>query len=392
VNILATSRDQMAAALSAERTYSDPRYVWDDSAKPIGARLHAIHRELRTDADLADLQRIGVALYEPENDLVKTFAESNIDINGFRHYEAHLSQCESLHRLAQTHMPRIIDEVKPGAAGRIGELYRNGIRSSMTVPIYGQGRLFGFIFFDSNKPAFFNGAMPDRLLPYAKIITLLLIHEVMTANLVRAVVKTAQEISRHRDYETATHLERMSNYARLIANEGAYQWGLTDEFIEHLFWFAPLHDIGKVGVRDIIMLKPGKLTEAEMEEMKLHVMKGVDIIDAITHDFGLQKIPYIDVARNIIAFHHENVDGSGYPTGARRGDIPIEGRIIAVADVFDALTSDRPYKKKWSNQDAVDHLRKLVGQKFDGDCVEALIRRMDEVIAIQQRFQADVDI
>ena len=205
------------------------------------------------------------------------------------------------------------------------------------------------------------------------------------------VAKTAREVARLHDYDTATHLDRMSSYARLIATEGAALWGLTNEFIEYVFWFAPLHDIGKIAVPDDILLKPGKLTDDEMTEMRLHVPKGVAIIDAITEAFGLDVLADISIARNIIAFHHENVDGSGYPAGVTEEDIPIEGRIVAVADVFDALTSERPYKQKWSNADAVAEIHKQIGRKFDQGCVEALVSRLDDVIEIQNRFRLDSD-
>lgn len=380
----------MIAALLGEHAHYDPRYILDDGDSPLLTRLNHIHQELRASSTFGPLQRIAIALYDAREGFVRTFVESNIGIPSSGRYQALLSQQGSLRQMAQSRTTRIIDEVTSAAPGRLGDLYRKGIRSSMTVPIYGQGGLFGFIFFNAAKPRFFRGAIPDHLSLYARLIALLLIQEVMAVRLVRSVVKAAQELTRHRDYETATHLDRMSHYTRLIATEGADQWGLSDEFIEHLFWFAPLHDIGKIAVRDSILLKPGKLTETEMAEMKLHVTKGVEIIDGITKGFGMEALPYMGIARNVISFHHENVDGSGYPGGAMGSEIPIEGRIVAVADVFDALTSDRPYKQKWTNEDAIAYLRKLTGQKFDRDCVEAFILRMDEVIEIQNRFQCEI--
>lgn len=379
------------AASPGEHLTDDPSSISVDDTAPLAVRLNAVHRELRASGGMEPLQGIAIAIYDPGNNLVKTFVESSIGVASTSHYEAAPSDRSLLRRLTQTRVTRVVDEITPGTAGRLGELYRLGYRSSMTVPIYRHGRLFGFIFFNATHPGFFSRKVSDWLSPYAKLITLLLIHEIMTVGLVRAVAKTAQEVTRLRDYETATHLDRMSSYARLVAIEGAGLWGLSDEFIEHIFWFAPLHDIGKVGVRDDILLKPGRLSGDEMNEMKRHVAKGVAIIDAIVAGFEPDFISHLGIARNIIASHHENVDGSGYPLGVSGNDIPIEGRIVAVADVFDALTSERPYKRKWSNEKALHEMRELIGRKFDRDCVEALVRRMDDVVEIQERFQGDHD-
>ena len=390
---LTIDADAGVAAFINDSARFDLSLTMENANNPFATRLQHLHRDIRAKWGMKPLHRIAVAVYHPSTDLVTTFVESCIGVAPVGRHEALLAQMGSLRHLAQTRATRLIDELTSTAPGRLGELYRNGARSSMTVPIYENGgSLFGFIFFDANKPEYFDSEIAKWLSIHAKIIGLLLIHEHLTIRLVQAVARTARQMARLRDDETGTHLERMSNFARLIAAEGAGRWELSDEFIEQLFWFAPLHDIGKVGVPDGILLKPAKLSEEEMNEMRRHVTYGVDIIDSITRGFELDAIPHLEIARNIIAFHHENMDGSGYPNGARGHEIPIEGRITAVADVFDALTSERPYKRRWSNEEALDHMRKLVGTKFDPDCVEAFSRRMDDVVAIQERFRGDLDI
>jgi HD-GYP domain-containing protein (c-di-GMP phosphodiesterase class II) len=202
-----------------------------------------------------------------------------------------------------------------------------------------------------------------------------------------ATVKAARDISAHRDMETGAHLDRMSHYARLIAKELAERYGFDDEFIEHIFLFAPLHDIGKIGVPDAILRKPARLTEDEFETMKTHTQKGRQMIDAMLKDFGLDSFQHIDVMRNIAEYHHETIDGRGYPHGMKGDAIPIESKIIAVSDIFDALTSRRPYKTAWTNEEAFAMLRQLAGRQLDRDCVDALIKNAGRVEEIQKRFR-----
>ena len=126
--------------------------------------------------------------------------------------------------------------------------------------------------------------------------------------------------------------------------------------------------------------------------MRQHARTGRDIVDAMLVEFGLDSLPFVDVLRNITEFHHEKMDASGYPQGLEGKDIPIEARIIAVADVFDALTSHRPYKHAWSNEEAFSLLRTLAGTKLDADCILALTERANEVKEIQEQFNTDAQL
>ncbi|MRT27749.1 HD domain-containing phosphohydrolase [Herbaspirillum sp. CAH-3] len=180
----------------------------------------------------------------------------------------------------------------------------------------------------------------------------------------------------YRDPETGEHLVRMSNYTRIIAAH----LGLPKEEQDLLLAASPMHDIGKMGIPDHILLKPGRLDEEELKVMRLHAQIGADILRA-------SPSALLQTASRIAETHHEKWDGSGYPNAIKGEDIPLYGRIVAVADVFDALTSSRPYKKGWSLEDAARYLRDNAGSHFDPRCVEAFFAGWEEVVDIYNRNQ-----
>ena len=204
-----------------------------------------------------------------------------------------------------------------------------------------------------------------------------------------AAVKTTERFTHARDMETGFHLDRMSRYSRLIAVYLADKYELDDAYIEHIFRFSTLHDIGKVGIPDNILLKPGKLTKEETETMHTHACRGREIIDNLINDFGFEHFEHVNVLRNIVEHHHEVLNGTGYPKGISGTQIPLEARIVAVADIFDALTSQRSYKDAWSNEEAFELLKKMSGERLDKDCVEAIVNNREEVEEIQQQFTED---
>lgn len=180
----------------------------------------------------------------------------------------------------------------------------------------------------------------------------------------------------YRDPETGEHLARMANYARIIAA----RMGLDRQEQELLLNAAPMHDIGKMGIPDHILLKPGRLDEEELKLMRMHARIGADILVA-------SPSPLLQTASQIALTHHEKWDGSGYPNGLKGEQIPLYGRIVAVADVFDALTSSRPYKAGWSLERASQYLREHSGAHFDPRCVEAFFAGWEEVLEIFNRYQ-----
>lgn len=192
----------------------------------------------------------------------------------------------------------------------------------------------------------------------------------------REMIMRLSRAAEFRDPETGAHIQRMSNYSVLVARA----LGLPKEDRETLLRAAPMHDVGKIAIPDHILLKPGRLDGEELEIMRTHAQKGYEILQG-------SKSALLDVAAEIALTHHEKWDGSGYPRGLKGEDIPILGRIVAVADVFDALTTERPYKQAWEIDRAVQFLREGAGTHFDPTCVEGFLSRLDEALSIRDRFQ-----
>jgi len=191
------------------------------------------------------------------------------------------------------------------------------------------------------------------------------------------VVQRLGRAAEYKDNETGMHVMRMSHYSKVLA----IAYGLTDKQAEILLHAAPMHDIGKIGIADSIMLKPGKLTEEEFALMKHHPEIGAEIIG----DCGDSLL--LNVAKSVSLTHHEKWDGSGYPRGLSGEDIPIEGRICAIADVFDALTSKRPYKEAWSIEKTVDFLKEQKGKHFEPKLVDLLIENLPQILEIKATFK-----
>jgi putative two-component system response regulator len=179
-----------------------------------------------------------------------------------------------------------------------------------------------------------------------------------------------------RDPETGAHVQRVGHYCRVIAT----RIGLPSEERDLVLQAAPMHDIGKIGIPDRILLKPDKLTEEEFSRMKQHTIIGRDLLNG-SESRILQAAAIIAVA------HHEKFDGSGYPYGYSGAEIPLLGRIAAVADVFDALTSERPYKKAWSLTQAREYVREHRKTHFDPNCVDAFLGSNDEIMSIHSRYR-----
>lgn len=183
--------------------------------------------------------------------------------------------------------------------------------------------------------------------------------------------KTAE----YKDPETASHVARVAKYSKLLARE----YGLSQKEQDIIFYAAPFHDLGKVGIEDKILLKPGKLDEDEFKIMKTHAQIGYEILKD-------SKSEYLQAGAVIALTHHEKWNGSGYPNALTSENIHIFGRIVSIADVFDALTSFRPYKKAWSFEEALKYLDDKSGKDFDPKMVEIFKNKIDEVKEIYNSY------
>lgn len=189
------------------------------------------------------------------------------------------------------------------------------------------------------------------------------------------VINRLGRAAEYKDNETGMHVVRMSQYARLLALAS----GMDVDAAELLCQAAPMHDIGKIGIPDHILGKPGRFEPHEWEEMKRHVEYGAEII-------GDHHSAILKMAKIVVLTHHEKWDGSGYPAGLAGEDIPVEGRITAIADVFDALTSVRPYKKAWSVEDAVQLIRDEKGRHFDPQLVDHFLSILPQILEVKEQF------
>ncbi|MGE4293614.1 MAG: HD-GYP domain-containing protein [Desulfovibrio sp.] len=189
-------------------------------------------------------------------------------------------------------------------------------------------------------------------------------------------LRRLSQAAEYKDEDTARHIDRMSRYSALLAEK----LGLKAEEVDLVLHASPMHDIGKIGIPDSILLKPGPLDPEEWEIMKTHTVIGSKILDS-------PSSAYLETGRIIAISHHEKWDGSGYPKGLVGEDIPLYGRICAIADVFDALTTRRPYKQAYPNDKALAIMAEGRGSHFEPRLFDLFLKNLDEVLAIQERFR-----
>lgn len=367
--------------------YKDP-YLAMGKSMHFLQRLEHMYRVLRENFE--GIQRFALALYDGEEDRLSTFVYEGDQSSPLLGYELHLSEVPSLKTLVESTAVRVVDDMRCFRSDTPSQhteaLLSLGYRSSFTMPLMHDGRLLAFLFLNAQPMNYFDAAKVTYCNLWGHLVGQVLARESDSVKRMQGLVHFATDVSGRRSVETDSHVRRMSAYARMLARELQKRWQLTDAFIEYLSLFAPLHDIGKVGISDSILHKPGPLTDDEFQTMKKHVTIGKDLVDQAISHFALGDMEYSDMLRNIVVYHHEKLNGSGY-LGCSTDDIPLEARIIAVADILDALLNQRSYKEPWPLKKALTTMQSMAdAHELDQACIEALVRCEKQIEEIQQRY------
>jgi len=268
-------------------------------------------------------------------------------------------------------------------------LANDGMQSALYLPLSGAQN--AVLLFASTEAAAYTPEHLEFLTNLAGQLSHILEKTVVMEGLVIAAVEGLAKLAESRDPETGNHLKRMSLYAAIISEalgqtEPA-QGHITPAYVRDILHFAPMHDIGKVGIRDDILLKPGKLTTAEWEEMTRHPVIGGQVLRRCETQMNNLGHSLFQVAIEIAEGHHEKFDGSGYPNGLTGEAIPLAARIVAVADVFDALTSKRPYKEAWPVEKALALLDNEAGRHFDPQIVAAFRQALPRILDVYAQLK-----
>lgn len=353
----------------------------------LNSRIRDLHQELR--AYLPAVDRIAVCLHDAPTGDVSTFLYSPSD-TPLRNYRVNLAEAPALEAMRQARKPRVVDDLLSTYAGfaeHSVKLRDSGFHASYTVPMYDGDCFVGFMFFNSRQVGVFSPLILRHLDLVVWLIGLMIESSLRSLTMLTGSLSVLRDVAHLRDDETARHLTRMAQYSAIIARGYAQESGHDDEWVEQVHRFAPLHDIGKIAVPDSLLLKPGELTAEEFRAIQQHTVHGAELLGGLVEKLGLDGVPYVQALLDIARHHHECWDGSGYPDHLRGEAIPLEARIVKVADVFDALTTRRRYKGAWPLERALQYLENGCGTMFDRRCVEVFKSGLPAVLDIMARFQ-----
>ena len=331
--------------------------------------------------------RISFVIHDPATDQLRTYLSHDPKVPERRFDERTLASLPALISPQAQREARVIDDLATELDPTSEQnrwLLAQGWRSCLTVPLLRRDALLGFLFLDASRPAAFDGPALEILQPHLDLLLLCIGDDLGSMADLHAILELIVEIAALRDPQTGHHLQRVSHYCRLVAQELAEELPLPPDFAELLFRFGALHDVGKMGIPDRVLLKPREHNPAERQVMRSHVAIGIALIERLIETLHLGDKPATQLLRQVVAHHHEYLDGSGYPAGLRGEAVSLAGRIVAVADIYDSLTQARPYKPAFTEHHAEQILRSMVGAgKLDGRCVEALLRAKQHRAVIQ---------
>ncbi|PMH43772.1 hypothetical protein BCU68_13050 [Vibrio sp. 10N.286.49.B3] len=336
------------------------------------------------------LQRVSFAFYDSSSDKLSTYAESASSHSTMNYYETRIDNTKSLCSLAEQNKPRILGNISQQVTPDSQHsrwLLEQGFNSSLTVPIFNQKQFTGFLFLDSAGSNDFEYCT-DRVIK--EYIDDLQEKFSLDLNIVNRILSHANErknmASGYRSESQYHHL-RLNAYIRILSQELAEHYQLGHEVIQNLMILCRLHDIGKSSLSEQQLLCRSNISNEDKNTIKQHLINGVGIIDELIDQTGSPQHFDINMLKNIITTQHEYLDGSGYPNGLSHASISIPARIMKVANIFDNLTSHRPYRQAGSVPMALIQLERLASEgKIDENCVEALREHQNELTAIIEQY------
>jgi HD-GYP domain-containing protein (c-di-GMP phosphodiesterase class II) len=389
---------------------------WQEEQEFLDTLTH-IETELHTDRNLSEMNvggtleeflphfkklvnknipcdRLALAFLSPYGDVT---AESVITDLNILHLEPGFVE-----PLSDTTLDELVTSGYPRIINNLGEHYRSvhqseatqlvlkeGTQSSLTAPISINGKTIGFLFISSLQKNAYTDLHIHQALQLVNPLRQNLYYQYLIQQIIAETAKSFVILMDKKDNETSLHITRMSLYSYNIAKKLFEQENqINPRVMREILWFSPLHDIGKIGIPDSILLKPGPLTHDEFEIMKQHVSIGESVITKM--DESLQttaNLKALKTAIDLISTHHEKWDGTGYPRGLKGRDIPLSGRTVAIADVFDALTSRRPYKEAFSIEKTLEIMRSSVGTQFDPWVFDAFEACLPDILSIYEDYK-----
>jgi HD-GYP domain-containing protein (c-di-GMP phosphodiesterase class II) len=377
-NLVETIFDEQSASTAFKNQVMET-YMMDEIIEKLYERVNRIF----------SIQRIGVAFVDYSKQVI--MAEHGVLESGKVHLGPGFQvdfQETSLTELLKTKKPQINNDltsyfINHNKSGSLKLILAEGMKSNMVVPLVSNDTVFGFLFFSSKEKYYF---IEDHLRIVEKFsyeISGFINRAYLTKVILSKITASFAELVDRKDNETGGHILRMVSYsvivAQMLEEMKLKDYPVDKKMVLEIKRNAATHDIGKVGIPDAILKKPGKLTPEEWEIMKTHAAIGGDIFASLRKDMTMFDQDFYQVAEEITRYHHEKFDGTGYPYGLKGHDIPLVARIVTVADVFDALTSKRVYKDAFSFEKAVEIIHESSGTQFDPKVVEAFDLAIDEI-------------
>ncbi|MEC6882238.1 HD-GYP domain-containing protein [Photobacterium piscicola] len=330
---------------------------------------------------------IAVTRIDEHDNLYSVYRSPDYGDN-FPTFISSISQSPRLNKIRASLEPSIIDNMlsHQSSVKQIHlRLLQSNCISSMACPIYSNDIFIGVLFINAKVKDFFSEKI-NYFTTFSILISLLIADNFNNKKSFHSIVKTVLLLSHHRDPETQNHLKRVAEYSRLIGLYLAKKGKCNGDFVDSVYHFSDMHDIGKSLIPEDILYSTKIYTDEERAVMNQHPELGCQLLSNILTTFKYDNNQELDIILNIIRHHHERYDGNGYPYKLKGTDIPLEARIVTVADVIDALLSHRPYKQPWSIDDVELYLINGSGTLFDPLCIDAILYSLDKITLIQKRY------